>query len=405
MMLYQYGTDTIFEFMVYDEDTNRFIDANNIPYNNIQKTLGDYLYLLDESLVFEERCASVTYYDYDHWKENNENSHKAIVKIQEDVDIFGVDSERKIPTSLNDIPADVRKAYFELIQLEMGNQDKWQELNTWTNTHTKDNIMYLIDVKDVFIVKDENIEEYEYLVKSEFFDGDDISISFHVYSKEEKKFINAGDIEYSTVGSKYIYPSDQYRKHDRYNKLEKGHLISKYSYEDWLKNQEGTLKVIKNINEGIIDKQRDKLKSIPSDVRKAFFNFITSNEDYNSENNVGLELLGIDGRFNGFCSHLYLYDMSLNKTISEKFKYILISYVDYTNINESTQPTFYGYDTKYESFEDISNYSYLYDIQEELYSLFTNDEFDKYDQIILYTGNDWLKNKEDSVRAIKKINK
>jgi len=185
-----------------------------------------------------------------------------------------------------------------------------------------------------------------------------------------------------------------------------------FDYDDWVENKEKSYSAIKNINESMDSKKG--LKTIDIDVRKAYMDFILTSKDYTTlMKNITTKnpIHFVDGQFVNFLSQVRLYDMKKNslygnikyKHISDKFEYIILLIVDYNDINSSGYTDYFGYDPKDKSFNQIIDYDHLHDIHDELEEIFNDDEWDTFDLIEVFTEEDWLKNYNKSIGALKKI--
>lgn len=246
--------DSYIEYFVYDPSTKKFIDGDDINYdiNSQINTLSDYIRIMEKSMFLEDRYKSIGDFIYDDWKINYEKTLKVLKKINEDVDIFGVDDNRDVPLDLSDVPSIVKTEYLKLIHtlmkaVENQLRSMGVDISNIPEDDKKRCSLYLIDCSDLFIDKDNGSEDYKYLIK---YNGFNIpQCYYYVFSEGRKRFINTETINYSNVSRKNTSLFIQYYKHDKYMKLEYNKLIDKFSYEDWLNITERSIKAIKKINE------------------------------------------------------------------------------------------------------------------------------------------------------------
>lgn len=186
----------------------------------------------------------ISQFGYEDWAKNKAQTTKAIFKMNEEIDIFGVDSERVVPKSLEDIPDKVKRTYIKFIQQEMCGESDWFESHTYAAPENSKGVMYLIDGVDLAVRgEDDELIKYTYVIKKFFFDSDGLTTQFFVYVDEKNVFMDATKI---SAGIDVLWK--EYYKHDRFKELDDRNVISRYSYMDWIKHKAKTFNAVKKMN-------------------------------------------------------------------------------------------------------------------------------------------------------------
>ena len=379
------GDDLVTMYYVYDEKKNEFIDTQDIRHKHIPHiSSGDAWsrYRKHDRFLKLELNGLINRYSYSDWIKNRENTLNMVRNINEN--------------KINEIPNDVRKAYLDYIinDPDLKTYNEAQYKTQYEEDYVSE--IYLFDISD-----NTKISGYDYIIRHDYTEDSYIYESFLVYDDYSKDFISSVDMDFHENLKTSRKPLEQEYP-----------IIMMFDYDDWVENKERSYNAIKNINESM--DIRKGLKTIPIDVRKAYMDFILNEKDYTNvmENITANNIHFVDGKFVDFISQLRLYDMSKNelygnktyKYIADKFKYIILLIVDYNDINSSGYSSYYGYDPKDKLFNDILDYDHLHDIHDDLEEIFNADEWDTFDLIEVFTEEDWLKNQNQSVGALKNIN-
>lgn len=305
--------------------------------------------------------------------------------------------------NINDIPPNVKKSYIELIGTD-------EYFNHNNQLYYDGKIGWDPDPTSVIIYKS-NISllrmklygyEYEYYVRSFMSSGYEkesptTARQYYFYDEKIQKFRNANT------------KKDRLKSDDRVktfanllfsmdisgNLKSKYDVIYKYTYEDWKKNQEGTLNTIKQINENDIPLT---LKDVPSDIKNGYIGMIQSEFQFNKNNELVYNKK-IDTEY-------YQSSISLSKV---KSKYFIKSYVntegekEYNKNSYNTSTVshiYYYYSDIDKKFIDIKTLPHddMMSIRKFLFSS------QQQEIIANYTYNDWVKNLDGEYRILKKIN-
>ena len=406
------------EVYVYDENTETFVDASMIEYDNSKNTLYGYVdNMIDRGEDLSDTYEVVGGYDYNDWVKNQQSVSKAMVKINEskDRDIFGEYHEP--PKSIKEVPKKVRDEYFKACQEIYEGEYKWRKSNGYLETDIDKSQIYLIYSKNIFIIKDEGAEDYDYLIKHTFYNPyyNKWSIYIYVYSEKRGKFIDASDVEYTTENVPHYKRvlASQYISHDNYRDLEKQNgYITYFTYIQWRIHKKQMSDYYKSVNES--DSYKVGIKNVPKDVRNAFYNFIQTNDTWKSQLEHHYETNIRNGRFEDFVAQIYLFDITDNEIVqnTEAFgfkdnmvKYLLVMVFDYNDINIQGPVDYYVYYDKEKSFVDLYDFDYLDSILDEAIEIYMTDEYDNYELIELYDQDDWIKDKNKMIKRFKDINR